>query len=59
MGRKSSNFILEKIGIFGYISILLFNGVIKHIGLSILFLEQVRPYLPEMFMFLIIVGWIV
>lgn len=59
MGRKSSNFILEKIGIFGYIFILLFNGVIKHIGLSILFLEQVRPYLPEMFMFLIIVGWIV
>lgn len=59
MDRKSSNYILEKIGIFGYISTLLFNGVIKHIGLSIHFLEQVRPYLPEMFMFLIIVGWIV
>lgn len=59
MGGKSSNFILEKIGIFGYISVLLFNGIIKHIGLSIHFLEQIRLYLPEMFMFLIILGWII
>ena len=59
MGKKSSNYIFEKIGIFGYVAVLLFNGIIKHIGLSISILERIRPFLPEVFMVLILVGWIV
>ena len=59
MGKKSSNYIFEKIGIFGYVAGLLFNGIIKHIGLSISILERIRPFLPEVFMVLILVGWIV
>lgn len=58
MGRVS-NFKFMEIGVCGYITTLLFNGVIKHYGLSIHILETIRIFLPELFFLFIFLGWFV
>ena len=52
----SNNLII--IGLIGYIFVLLFNGILMHIGLSFHFVEIIRPYLPECFLLLSFLGWI-
>lgn len=49
---------LLTIGIGGYFLTILFNGYLRHIGLSIPVIGMLRPYLPEMFMLLILLAWL-
>lgn len=50
--------VLIAFGILGYITVLLFNGVLMHVGLSLPILEAVRPFLPEFFLVFSIFGWL-
>lgn len=50
---------LIKIGLCGYIIIILYNGIIKHIGLQISIIETIRPYLPEFFLLVYFIGWLI
>lgn len=44
-------------GVFGYIAVLLFNGLIMHFGLLFSPLETIRPILPELFLLFSLIGW--
>ncbi|MBS7210349.1 MAG: O-antigen ligase family protein [Lachnospiraceae bacterium] len=54
----STRYKLIKIGLCGYILIILYNGIIKHIGLQISILETIRPFLPEFFLVIYLIGWL-
>lgn len=45
-------------GVFGYIAVLLFNGVLMHVGLGFPILESIRPILPELMLLFSILGWL-
>lgn len=47
------------IGICGYVQVILYNGIIKHLGLCVSSIEGVRPFLPEFFLIVYLVGWII
>ncbi len=50
--------LLLKIGVGGYLLTILFNGYLRHLGLTINALETIRPYLPEFFLVFIILVWL-
>lgn len=59
MGKYRVRYIFLFIGISGYILSILFNGYLRHQGLTYRLLQDIRPYLPEIFMSFIIVAWII
>lgn len=56
---NSRRFRLISIGICGYIQIILYNGIIKHFGLQLHILETLRPFLPEFFLSIYLIGWLI
>lgn len=56
---KSLRYKLIRTGLCGYIIIILYNGIIKHIGLQIGVIETIRPYLPELFLLVYFIGWLI
>lgn len=49
---------LINFGVIGYITVILFNGILMHFGLTYPFLEAIRPILPELFLLFSLFGWI-
>lgn len=56
---RRSVYNLLALGISGYFLTVLFNGILRHVGLTVSIIETLRPYLPEMFMVFIILAWLV
>lgn len=56
--NKTANFLME-CGICGYLLTVLFNGYLMHLGLSIDLIQILRPYIPEFFMMLVILAWLI
>lgn len=48
---------LLALGVGGYFLTILFNGYLRHIGLTVSVIGILRPYMPEMFMIFIIGAW--
>lgn len=55
--KNKLGFSLFNLGIQGYMIIIFFNGILKHYGLLFNSLEKIRPYLPELFLFILFIGW--
>lgn len=59
MKKRNTVLSLIRIGVGGYLLTLLFNGNLMHLGLSIGIIESIRPFLPEFFVALILVAWMI
>lgn len=51
-------YLLVSISVIGYLSILLFYGFLRHIGLKNAFIEKISPFMAESFLLLIVFAWL-